>query len=128
MFYDADPWSIHWRIALDPDAPTERSCNVRFCRRCGALVLDESTGLHDAFHRSAATPVSGGLGKPPIELREFGTVQLYLSEGSDGCIVLQIDTLAEPDGSDGSRTLRINLNDEPIFGPPWQPPFARGVP
>jgi len=45
-------------------------------------------------------------------------VQVWPSSGSDGCIVVQIDTPGlEP--NDGG--LRVNLNDAVLFGPPWTP-------
>ena len=48
-----------------------------------------------------------------------GTVEInvWRSDGSDGAWVVQIDTNFEPD--DLPR-LRINLNDEHIYGPEWR--------
>ena len=47
------------------------------------------------------------------------SIEVWPSEGSDGAIVVQIDTNFEPD--DLPR-LRINLNDEHIYGPEWEEP------
>lgn len=43
------------------------------------------------------------------------TFQVVRSAGSDGAVVVFLDTATEPDGSDGGRGLRVFLNDEPIY-------------
>ena len=39
------------------------------------------------------------------------TVAVHRSGGSDGAVVVQIDTDFEPDASDGGPGLRVNVND-----------------
>lgn len=46
-----------------------------------------------------------------ISETEDVTIIVTKSAGSDGAQVIFIDTQSEPDGSDGSRPLRILLND-----------------
>ncbi|HRB02179.1 hypothetical protein K0U83_08215 [bacterium] len=45
------------------------------------------------------------------------SIEVWPSEGSDGAIVVQIDTNFEPD----ELPLRINLNDAHVSGPEWRP-------
>jgi hypothetical protein len=60
------------------------------------------------------------------------TVEIHRSVGTDGAIVVQIDTEFEPDGSDGIAGLRVYVNDSeayvgvPLGLPPEQPPTAWG--
>lgn len=42
-------------------------------------------------------------------------VQFHYSAGSDGALVLFVDTNYEPNGSDGSRGLRIRINDVDVL-------------
>lgn len=44
-------------------------------------------------------------------------VTVFTSAGADGAIVVQIDTVLEPDGSTGGRPVRVNVNDGTVFGP-----------
>lgn len=42
-------------------------------------------------------------------------ITVTLSAGDDGATLIFIDTPFEPDGSDGSRGLRIVLNDDSLY-------------
>lgn len=64
------------------------------------------------------------------EIREIHAQGLHItithSEGSDGALLVMIDTTSEPDGSDGGRGIRVLLNDEPIYNVvPYRPRVAR---
>lgn len=49
-----------------------------------------------------------------ITLPEGLTIEVWPSDGDDGCIVVQIDTTPEHDGK-----LRVNVNDGHVFGPEY---------
>ena len=48
---------------------------------------------------------------------KFNGVQVTVTEsdGTDGAIIIFIDTVFEPDGSDGGAGLRVMLNDGDIY-------------
>ena len=49
------------------------------------------------------------------------TVTLTTSAGTDGAVLVIIDTTGEPDGSDGWRGLRVMVNDGDVFvGVPYK--------
>lgn len=49
------------------------------------------------------------------------TITLTTSAGTDGAVVVFIDTEGEPDGSDGWRGLRVMVNDGDVFvGVPYK--------
>jgi hypothetical protein len=49
------------------------------------------------------------------------TITLTTSAGSDGAVVVFIDTEGQPDGSDGWRGLRVMVNDGDVFvGVPYR--------
>ena len=49
------------------------------------------------------------------------TITLTTSAGTDGAVVVFIDTEGEPDGSNGWRGLRVMVNDGAVFvGVPYK--------
>lgn len=50
-----------------------------------------------------------------IALTGVADVIVTESEGSDGARLIIIDTSGEPDGSDGSRPIRVLVNDSPVY-------------
>jgi hypothetical protein len=42
-------------------------------------------------------------------------VQIAITPGDDGVIVVYIDTEFEPDGSDGGPGLRVWINDDQVY-------------
>jgi hypothetical protein len=53
---------------------------------------------------------------PALALKHLGvTVTIQESAGTDGAVVLIIDTEFEPDASDGGPGLRILVNEDPTY-------------
>lgn len=53
---------------------------------------------------------------PALALKHLGVeVTIQESAGSDGAVVVIIDTDFEPDASDGGPGLRVLINDDPTY-------------
>lgn len=105
--------------ALSPSTSTARNGETRLSgsisRKCPKVP-----NRHQTFnHNQGGTNTM----EDQRELEHLGAhVTITTSAGSDGAVVVFVDTDFEPDASDGGPGLRVILNDGDVFvGKPYQP-------
>lgn len=93
---------------------TARIASEAFWAVVAALHPTATTGDLGPVQTSRFTRVTESAVEEWLALNDPGydvTVTVHPSAGSDGAIVVEIDTEFEPDGRDGGPGLRVNIND-----------------
>jgi hypothetical protein len=89
-----------------------------FCEDMDNVYLDVLCGLtYDDYSGEHSIAVPGvPLEAPEVTAEALGVaVNITTSAGSDGAVLVILDTDFEPDGSDGGPGLRVMVNDGPAF-------------
>lgn len=134
--YDVEALNVRAQKVLDadgkvldgygPDGESSSEGWDEFCEDMDSLYLDVLAGLTwDEYSGEHSIPVPGEAVSPPETLAEaLGVaVNITTSAGSDGAVLVIVDTEFEPDGSDGGPGLRVMVNDgDGFIGVPWLAP------
>ncbi|WP_116996320.1 hypothetical protein [Desertimonas flava] len=102
-----------------------------------SIVVADHTATSDrgeaepAANPPAVYPDGTKLWRAPFDFADgtAGEVTITESDGPDHAVVVLVDTEFEPDGSDGTRGLRVYVNDGAVFvGVERQPPDGEPAP
>jgi hypothetical protein len=133
--YDVEGIRLRAQKVLDAEAKAIDGFNAagesssdgwdEFCEDMDSILLDELAGLTgDEYSGEHSIAVPGvALEVPEVTAEAMGVaVNITTSAGSDGAVLVILDTTFEPDGSDGGPGLRVMVNDGDGFvGVPWAP-------